>query len=182
MVKPSLTGQLRSPLLHTNMAGKDVVAPAVPDVRLAKDLESRRSKMIKQLNSVQPSPAQDMKTAETSNSETREELTDPILLDFEDTETRSQVHRSAFIDPAELDALQSARSDHNHSDSDHSGDHHGDNNHHDNSTQSEDPHGTEQFCVDISEYLDLKWVIKDSEECHVTFTRSGVDLKIYLKQ
>ena len=123
-----------------------------------------------------------MKTDETSNSETREELTDPILLDFEDTETRSQVHRSAFIDPAELDALQSARSDHNHSDSDHSGDHHGDNNHHDNSTQSEDPHGTEQFCVDISEYLDLKWVIKDSEECHVTFTRSEVDLKIYLKQ
>ena len=123
-----------------------------------------------------------MKTDETSNSETREELTDPILLDFEDTETRSQVHRSAFIDPAELDALQSARSDHNHSDSDHSGDHHGDNNHHDNSTQSEDPHGAEQFCVDISEYLDLKWVIKDSEECHVTFTRSAVDLKIYLKQ
>ena len=131
--------------------------------------------MIKQLNSVQPSPAQDMKTAETSNSETREELTDPILLDFEDTETRSQVHRSAFIDPAELDALQSARSDLNHSDSDHSGDHHGDNNHHDNSTQSEDPHGAEQFCVDISEYLDLKWVIKDSEECHVTFTRSDMD-------
>ena len=123
-----------------------------------------------------------MKTAEKSKSEPREELSDPILLDFEDTETRSQVHRSAFIDPAELDALQSARSDL--SDSEGSGDHHGngDNHDHDNSTQSEDPHGAEQFCVDISEYLDLKWVIKDSEECHVTFTRSEVDLKIYLKQ
>ena len=174
-VRPSV--RMVKPHLHTNSAVKNV-APAVPDVRLAKDLEARRSKMIKQLSSVKPSPAQDMKTVEQPSSETREELSDPILLDFEDTETRSQVHRSAFIDPAELDALQSARSDQD--GGDHQGDHH-DDEHHDNSTQSEDPHGAEQFCVDISEYLDLKWVIKDSEECHVTFTRSETDLKIYLK-
>ena len=132
--------------------------------------------MIKQLSSVKPSPAPDMKPS----SETREELSDPILSDFEDTETRSQVHRSAFIDPAELDALQSARSDHSGSEEggEHQGEHH-DDKEHDNSTQSEDPHGAEQFCVDISEYLDLKWVIKDSEECHVTFTRSEMDLKIF---
>ena len=38
--------------------------------------------------------------------------------------------------------------------------------------QDEDPHKEgQQFCVDISEYLDLKWVLKDAEECHVTFNR-----------
>ena len=37
-------------------------------------------------------------------------------------------------------------------------------------TQESDPHDSSgQFCVDISEYLDLKWVIKDEEECHVDF-------------
>ena len=37
-------------------------------------------------------------------------------------------------------------------------------------TQSDDPHADgQQFCVDISEYLDLKWVLKDAEECHVSF-------------
>ena len=181
MVKPSLPVQPQHSHLHT----KPTVKIVVPDVRLAKDLEARRSKMIKHLSSVKPSPAQDMNTAgeKPSRAETREELSDPILLDFEDTETRSQVHRSAFIDPSELDALQSARADHSGSEDggDHQGDHHGDMDHdNDNSTQSEDPHGAEQFCVDISEYLDLKWVIKDSEECHVTFTRSELDLEIFI--
>ena len=38
--------------------------------------------------------------------------------------------------------------------------------------QDEDPHKDgQQFCVDISEYLELKWVIKDEEECHVEFNR-----------
>ena len=41
-----------------------------------------------------------------------------------------------------------------------------------NATQDDDPHQEgEQFCVDISEYLDLKWVLKDAEECHVSFNR-----------
>ena len=104
-------------------------------------------------------------TVKIENIQEEEKLIDPILVDFEDTETRSQVHRSAFIDPAELDALKSARMEHEESEHAH-GEHD-----QDNSTQSENPHGAQQFCVDISEYLDLKWVIKDSEECHVTFTR-----------
>ena len=42
----------------------------------------------------------------------------------------------------------------------------------DEGPQDEDPHNDgQQFCVDISEYLDLKWVIKDEEECHVEFNR-----------
>ena len=42
----------------------------------------------------------------------------------------------------------------------------------DEGPQDEDPHKDgQQFCVDISEYLDLKWVIKDEEECHVEFNR-----------
>ena len=41
----------------------------------------------------------------------------------------------------------------------------------DNTTQDLDPHlRDQQFCVDISEYLDLRWVLKDAEECHVHFT------------
>ena len=40
----------------------------------------------------------------------------------------------------------------------------------DNSSQDSDPHRDQQFCVDISEYLDLKWVLKDAEECHVHFS------------
>ena len=102
--------------------------------------------------------------------ENKEPISDPILLDFEDNESRSQVHRSAFIEPSELDALQSARDGLKHSgEHEHGHDHDGTEHH--NSTQNEDPHGPQQFCVDISEYLDLKWVVKDSEECHVTFTR-----------
>ena len=42
----------------------------------------------------------------------------------------------------------------------------------DEGPQDEDPHKDgQQFCVDISEYLELKWVIKDEEECHVNFNR-----------
>ena len=41
--------------------------------------------------------------------------------------------------------------------------------HTDNSSQDSDPHQDQQFCVDISEYMDLKWVLKDAEECHVQF-------------
>ena len=38
--------------------------------------------------------------------------------------------------------------------------------------QDSDPNNDgQQFCVDISEYLDLKWVLKDAEECHVNFNR-----------
>ena len=39
-----------------------------------------------------------------------------------------------------------------------------------NSSQDSDPHQDQQFCVDISEYMDLKWVLKDAEECHVQFS------------
>mgnify|MGYP007048360100 FL=1 len=42
----------------------------------------------------------------------------------------------------------------------------------DEGPQDKDPHKDgQQFCVDISEYLELKWVIKDEEECHVEFNR-----------
>ena len=40
------------------------------------------------------------------------------------------------------------------------------------STADSDPHGEDQFCVDISLYMDLKWVLKDEEECHVELTSS----------
>ena len=55
----------------------------------------------------------------------------------------------------------------------------------DEGPQDEDPHKDgQQFCVDISEYLDLKWVIKDEEECHVEFNRfpviTNVSLSYYI--
>ena len=76
----------------------------------------------------------------------------------------SRTHRSAFIDPQELSG------DMNH----HDQMHHTDDMHHNNTNnytnfQSNNPHDKGQFCVDISEYLDLKWVIKESEECIVNF-------------
>ena len=57
---------------------------------------------------------------------------------------------------------------------DHGMDHGRDHEHEDQdngtTVQSDDPHDKDkQFCVDISEYLDLKWVLRDAEECHVSF-------------
>jgi hypothetical protein len=78
-----------------------------------------------------------------------------------------RVHRSAFIDPEELAV-----------DIKHDEMHHMDHNPRSSSknktnVQSENPHD-KQFCVDISKYLDLKWVIKESEECHVNFNRKAI--------
>ena len=102
-----------------------------------------------------------------------EDTTEDIVMtfDFEDIEAKAKAktERSAFIDPAQLE-VNSEGHDHEaeaHHEGGHDGGHEGDK----NQTQASDPHGEQQFCVDISEYLDLKWVIKDSEECHVTFTK-----------
>jgi uncharacterized protein involved in copper resistance len=82
-------------------------------------------------------------------------------------EYEPRIHRSAFIDPEELAV-----------DIKHDEMHHMDHNPRSSSknktnVQSENPHD-KQFCVDISEYLDLKWVIKESEECHVNFNRKAI--------
>ena len=74
-------------------------------------------------------------------------------------------HRSAFIDPEEITAAVDASHKMQHHD-----DHMNSGNQTDNH-QSDDPHNDKQFCVDISEYLDLKWVIRESEECIVNFNR-----------
>ena len=158
IVKPSVK-QAAAPL-HT----AQTPVRQVSGVEIKQDFEHRQSKMIQEISSAEDKE-QEMKNSEIQDQEKRETISDPILVDFVDVETRSQVHRSAFIEPSELDALQSARNDkeseheHQHDESQH------------NITQNDDPHGSQQFCVDISEYLDLKWVVKDSEECHVTFAR-----------
>ena len=82
-------------------------------------------------------------------------------------EYEPRIHRSAFIDPEELAV-----------DIKHDEMHHMDHNPRSSSknksnVQSENPHD-KQLCVDISEYLDLKWVIKESEECHVNFNRKAI--------
>ena len=118
----------------------------------------------------------DMKKSENKEPEAinpSEDTTEDIVMtfDFEDIEAKAKAktERSAFIDPAQLE-VNSEGHDHeaeSHHEGGHEGGHEGDK----NQTQASDPHGEQQFCVDISEYLDLKWVIKDSEECHVTFTK-----------
>ena len=93
--------------------------------------------------------------------------TDPIYtINTVNDEYEPRIHRSAFIDPEELAV-----------DIKHDELHHMDHNPRSSSknktnVQSENPHD-KQFCVDISEYLDLKWVIKESEECHVNFNRKA---------
>ena len=102
-----------------------------------------------------------------------DDTTEDIVMtfDFEDIEAKAKAktERSAFIDPTQLEVTGEA--DHDHEAGGHDGGHHGGHEGEKNQTQASDPHGEQQFCVDISEYLDLKWVIKDSEECHVTFTK-----------
>ena len=78
-----------------------------------------------------------------------------------------RVLRSPFLDPNEIGI---GGSNHNHDQMNHDK-HMNENSHNDTNVQNEDPHGNKQFCVDISEYLDLKWVIKESEECLVSFNR-----------
>ena len=118
----------------------------------------------------------DMKKSENKQPEAikpPDDTTEDIVMtfDFEDIEAKAKAktERSAFIDPAQLE-VSSEGHDHEaegHHEGGHEGGHEGDK----NQTQASDPHGEQQFCVDISEYLDLKWVIKDSEECHVSFTK-----------
>ena len=80
-------------------------------------------------------------------------------------ELNSRVHRSAFLDPNEIGVNS------NHEEM-HQMEHMASQNNNTN-VQSDDPHDkNKQFCVDISEYLDLKWVIKESEECIVNFNRN----------
>ena len=114
------------------------------------------------------------KVSETSTSQqTKANNDQPILLNFEDFEDQAKTAKPRFIDPEEIENFGHDQSEHhsNSTNPEHMGDH-GQEHHEDkhNTTQNENPHGDQQFCVDISEYLDLKWVIKDSEECHVTFT------------
>ena len=97
-----------------------------------------------------------------------------MTFDFEDIEAKAKAktERAAFIDPAQLEVKSEGKSGHGHeTEGHHEGGHEGSHEGGKNQTQASDPHGEQQFCVDISEYLDLKWVIKDSEECHVTFTK-----------
>ena len=101
-----------------------------------------------------------------------------MTFDFKDTESKAKAktERAAFIDPAQLEVNSEGESGHGHEaeghhEGGHEGGHERSHNGGKNQTQASDPHGAQQFCVDISEYLDLKWVIKDSEECHVTFTK-----------
>lgn len=108
-------------------------------------------------------------------------IEDPILVNFEDLEEmkkKSKFNRSAFIDPSQLENFSDTPDQHEGGDHDGNTGHHGDEegdhegSHNSSLTQADDPHNKDkQFCVDISEYLDLKWVLKDSEECHVTFSR-----------
>ena len=87
---------------------------------------------------------------------------DPIMLNFEDFEDKSK----RFIDPAQLENFNGTEE--LQLEGGGGGEEKAAN---ESLTQADNPHGDKQFCVDISEYLDLKWVVKDSEECHVTFTR-----------
>ena len=81
-------------------------------------------------------------------------------------EPQTRVHRSAFLDPNEV-GVKNTHDEMHHMDRMAS---HGNKN--TTNVQNADPHDkNKQFCVDISEYLDLKWVIKESEECHVNFNR-----------
>ena len=85
--------------------------------------------------------------------------------------------RSAFIDPNDLEQYggRSDLEDQEHNSTDHDKATHTevDTKYNDkNETQADDPHGEQQFCVDISEYLDLKWVLKDSEVCLLGFELS----------
>ena len=93
---------------------------------------------------------------------------DPIYL-FIDDVVENRVHRSAFIDPEDFPV------DIRHDEMTRSN-----NKKNTTNVQNANPHDkNKQFCVDISEYLDLKWVIKESEECHVMFT-SQCEVSIYI--
>ena len=96
--------------------------------------------------------------------ESKDLLADNIFEPSDDSEKR--VYRSAFLDPDEVGI------NNNHGQMHHSDHMTGSNNKNNTNVQNENPHDkNKQFCVDISEYLDLKWVIKESEECHVNFNR-----------
>ena len=115
------------------------------------------------------------KVSETTNSQqTKSNNNQPILLNFEDFEDQAKTAKPRFIDPEEIENFGHDQSEHHNNSTEHMGDHAGEhegrNNYNSSESQDDNPHGDQQFCVDISEYLDLKWVIKDSEECHVTFT------------
>ena len=73
-----------------------------------------------------------------------------------------------FLDPDEVmlaDHSEGHMEDHDHSNSTDGGEVEGVGGTHTvNSSQDSDPHQDQQFCVDISEYMDLKWVLKDAEE------------------
>ena len=96
----------------------------------------------------------------SASREVTEEWSRKLLQNSE--ESNKRVHRSAFLDPNEVMHDQMHHMDHMTRE----------NNNNNTNVQNEDPHDTaKQFCVDISEYLDLKWVIKESEECIVNFNR-----------
>ena len=143
------------------------------NVRLPQNFNSniqlRQGRVLEDSNTLQNQKSEHKKQeAPTPLKDTTEDIV--MTFDFKDIEAKgkAKTERAAFIDPAQLEVNSEVDSGHGHeAEGHHEGGHEGGK----NQTQASDPHGEQQFCVDISEYLDLKWVIKDSEECHVTFTK-----------
>ena len=170
---------LQSPPQHRSQS-----RPAPPVHHHSAHNTMRQQKMFSQLQSLEINQDSVDKIQSQEPEKTTSKpviIEDPIMINFEDLEEEmkkrksAKVNRSAFIDPADLeDYGDSSDHDNNAGHSSDSGHHDNseEGHHHDNTTQADDPHDKDkQFCVDISEYLDLKWVLKDSEECHVTFSR-----------
>ena len=132
----------------------------------------RQGRVLEENNALQNQKSENKEQQVTTPPEgTTEDIV--MTFDFEDIEAKAKAktERAAFIDPAQLEVSED-KSGHGHeAEGHHEGGHKGQHEGEKNLTQASDPHGEQQFCVDISEYLDLKWVIKDSEECHVTFTK-----------
>ena len=160
---------------HSVSSGQEAVPSRHNNVRLPQNfnnnLQLRQGRMLEDINNLQNGLKKEGASKEPETSTPAEDTEDIVMtFDFEDFEAKMQTERAAFIDPGQLEVTGEAESGHDHEAGGHHEAGHGEE-HSSNLTQASDPHGEQQFCVDISEYLDLKWVIKDSEECHVTFTK-----------
>ena len=160
---------------HSVSSGQEAVPSRHNNVRLPQNFNSniqlRQGRMLEDINSLQNGLKKEGASKEPETTTPAEDTEDIVMtFDFEDFEAKMQTERAAFIDPGQLEVTGEAESGHDHEAGGHHEAGHGEE-HSNNLTQASDPHGEQQFCVDISEYLDLKWVIKDSEECHVTFTK-----------
>ena len=136
------------------------------------NVQLRQGRVLEENNALQNQKSENKEQQVTTPTE---DTTEDIVMtfDFDDIEAKAKAktERAAFIDPAQLEVSEDKSGQGHEAEGHHEGGHEGQHEGEKNLTQASDPHGEQQFCVDISEYLDLKWVIKDSEECHVTFTK-----------